>query len=262
MSKIGVVGASGWLGSSLAKGLVNAGVSELSDLILSYRSKKPDILSSAAWTRDNRLLAEESMVVIVSVRPEDFASLEISLRGKLAISVMAGIDLATLSRRLGSDRVVRALPNAAAEVSQSYTPWVASHAVSTEDRVLVDRMVKAWGEGDELHSESEVDYFTGLTGSGPALPALLIRAMELDAIASGIDPAIARKAVVTVLTGAAALFQRHAHSPAEVVKRFDEYRGTTSAALNAMIDHGFEAAVSSGLQAALARSRSMAAEVR
>ena len=35
---------------------------------------------------------------------------------------MAGIPLADLAARTGTDRVVRALPNAAAEVGQSYTP--------------------------------------------------------------------------------------------------------------------------------------------
>jgi pyrroline-5-carboxylate reductase len=260
MSKIGIIGASGWLGSSLAKGLMEAGVAEQSDLVLSYRSSKPDILPAATWTMDNRRLAEEASIIVVSVRPGDFRSLDIAIPGKLAISVMAGINLDTLSRRLGSDRVVRSLPNAAAEVRQSYTPWVASQNITAEDRVIVDRIISAWGEGDEMRSESDIDYFTGLTGSGPAFPALLARAMERDALNRGIDPVIARKAVVAVLKGAGALFQRNCDSPDDVVKRFADYKGTTSAALGAMIEGNLEAAVGVGLAAALARSLSLAAE--
>ncbi|MBX4937041.1 MULTISPECIES: pyrroline-5-carboxylate reductase family protein [Rhizobium] len=254
MSKIGIIGASGWLGSSLAQGLVDAGVANPQDLILSYRSRKPNILPDAVWTLDNKLLAEEAAVVIVSVQPGDFPSVDIAIGGKLAISVMAGINLAALSRHLGTDRVVRSLPNAAAEVRQSYTPWVASPKVTDEDRALLRRIAGAWGEADELRFELDLDYFTGLTGSGPAFPALLARAMARDAVARGIDPAIARKAVVAVLKGAGALFERTSDAPEDVVRRFVDYKGTTSAALEAMIAGNFERAVSNGLEAALARS--------
>lgn len=206
------------------------------------------------WTLDNKLLAEKASAIVVSVQPGDFRSVDIAIEGKLAISVMAGINLATLSRQLGTERVVRSLPNAAAEVRQSYTPWVASPNLSDEDRVVADRIISAWGEADELRSELDVAYFTGLTGSGPAFPALLARAMARDAVTRGIDPMVARRAVVAVLKGAGALFQRNSDGPEDVVKRFVDYRGTTSAALEAMIASNFETAVSSGLEAALARS--------
>ena len=43
---------------------------------------------------------------------------------------MAGIPLADIAARTGTARVVRALPNAAADVGKSYTPWTASAAVT------------------------------------------------------------------------------------------------------------------------------------
>lgn len=254
MTKIGIIGASGWLGSSLAHGLVDAGVAGPADLILSYRSRKPDLLPDSFWTVDNKRLAEEASVIVVSVQPRDFPAVDIAIEGKLAISVMAGINLVTLSNHLGTDRLVRSLPNAAAQVRQSYTPWVASLKATDDDRALARRIVGAWGEADELRSELDLDYFTGLTGSGPAFPALLARAMARDAVVSGIDPKIAQKAAVAVLKGAGALFQQNADAPEDVVQRFIDYKGTTSAALEAMIAGNFEAAVSSGLKAALARS--------
>ncbi|TKB08709.1 MAG: pyrroline-5-carboxylate reductase, partial [Mesorhizobium sp.] len=157
MTKIGIIGASGWLGSSLAQGLIDAGVAGAADLILSYRSRKPDILPRSIWTVDNKRLAEEASVIVVSVQPRDFPAVDIAIEGKLAISVMAGINLVTLSDRLRTDRLVRSLPNAAAQVRQSYTPWVASPKATDEDRALARRIVAAWGEADELRCELDLD---------------------------------------------------------------------------------------------------------
>ena len=85
---------------------------------------------------------------------------------------MAGIPLADLARRTGSDRVVRALPNAAAEVGFSYTPWTAGPAVTDADRTVVRRIFGACGSADEVLNEASIDYLTGLCGTGPAYPAL------------------------------------------------------------------------------------------
>ncbi|WP_202364507.1 pyrroline-5-carboxylate reductase family protein [Mesorhizobium sp. L-2-11] len=101
---------------------------------------------------------------------------------------MAGINLTTLSPQIGTERIVRSLPNAAAEVRQSYTPRVASPNLTDKDRVVAERIISAWGEADELRSVLDVAYFIGLTVSGPAFPALLARAMARDAVARVIDP--------------------------------------------------------------------------
>ena len=67
------------------------------------------------WTSDDRELAARSEVAILSVRPQNFRS--------LVISVMAGVSSQTLARRSRSERIVRAMPNAAVEIGRSYTPW-------------------------------------------------------------------------------------------------------------------------------------------
>jgi pyrroline-5-carboxylate reductase len=93
---------------------------------------------------------------------------------------MAGIPLSQLSEQLKTGRVVRALPNAAAEVGKSYTPWVATAHVNDRDRCSVRGIFDAFGAADEVMNEAEIDYLTGLSGSGPAFPALLATAMMRD----------------------------------------------------------------------------------
>jgi pyrroline-5-carboxylate reductase len=245
------------LGRAFARALVDSGIVGAERLALSYRSGRPEILPEARWTTDNRELLDRSDIIIVSVRPQDLPSVEGTAEGKLVVSVMAGITLDELARRFRTDRVIRTLPNAAAEVRKSYTPWIASEAVTQDDKAILCRILEACGTADEVSSESDIDYFTGMTGSGPAFPALLAAAMMEDATRRGIDPDVARRAVNGLLVGTGRLIEVRDENPADLVQVFLDYRGTTAAAIEAMRASGFDAAVSHGLQAAFQKSVNM-----
>ncbi|MDM9620538.1 pyrroline-5-carboxylate reductase [Rhizobium sp. AC44/96] len=256
-ARIGIIGGAGWLGTSIADCILAAGVAAEQDLTLSYRSSRPDRFPHAHWTSDNQQLVDRSDVVILSVRPQDWNPDLFDARGKLLISVMAGIRLSALVSAHGSERVVRALPNAAAEVQHSYTPWLPSPSVNADDRTIVSRIFAACGDEDEVQSESDLDYLTGLTGTGPAYPALLAAAMMKDAIAHGLSPAIAQRAVVATMIGAGHLFEKKPDCPDDIVGRFVDYRGVTAAGIEQMRAAGFDTAVAKGLAAALQKSVSM-----
>ena len=252
--KIGVIGGAGWLGGAIAAAVLDAGIAAPSDLALSYRRQRPDGLPDAFWTTDNQALADRSDVIVLSVRPADWQPLAVDVKGKLVISVMAGIRLSALCAQHRTCRAVRTLPNAAAEVRKSYTPWIASNDVGEDDRRIVRAIFDACGVQDEVRSEAEIDYLTGLTGSGPAFPALLAEAMMTDAVAHGLDPEVARRAVNTVLAGTGRLLEQRDDCPTETVKTFLDYRGTTAAAIEEMLAAGFGTAVARGLTAAFEKS--------
>lgn len=257
MVAIGIIGGAGWLGGAFAEAIVREGIVPEERLVLSYRSKRPQFLSGALWTRDNQELADRCDVVIASVRPHDFAAVGATAGGKTVISFMAGITLSELTARFQTDKVVRSLPNAAAEVRKSYTPWIASPSLTHEDRGLVRRILEACGTADEVEKESDIDYFTATTGTGPAFPALLAMAMMNDAIARGIDPVTARRSVNALLVGTGRLVEARDENPADVVQTFLDYRGVTAAAIEAMRASGIDNAVASGLEAGLQKSVSM-----
>lgn len=256
-SQIGIIGGGGWLGGAIARGILDAALVPAADLTLSYRSREPDGFAGVHLTSGNEELIERSDIVIVSVRPADWPALVLSAPGRLVISVMAGIGIAEIQSQLRTRRVVRTLPNAAAEVGCSYTPWRAADEVTAADRAWVRAIFEACGSADEVADESQIDYLTGLSGGGPAFPALLADAMQKDAVARGIDPSVARRAVTAVLVGTGRMFAAKPEDPAEVVETFVGYRGTTAAAIAAMRAAGLERAVSAGLGAALEKSQAM-----
>ena len=252
--RIGIIGGNGWIGGAIARAAVGAGLRPPGALSLSCRGAFPSWLTDAHWTHDNQELADRSNLVVLSVRPGDWPAIEVAARGKLVISVMAGITLADIAARLGTERVIRALPNAAAEVGKSYTPWTASPRVTDADRAVARRLFESFGAQDEVATEAEIDYLTGSSGTGPAYPALLGLAMMRDAVAHGVPPEVARRAAIAVLVGAGRLFETSGDGPEETVEAFLEYRGVTAAAIRAMRSAGFEDAVSAGLATALETS--------
>ena len=258
-TRIGIIGGNGWIGGAVARAVVGAQLLPPGNLTLSCRSTPPGWLPDAHWTHDNQALIDRSDVVILSVRPQDWPAIQVSAPGRLVISVMAGVTIADIASRLGTPRVVRGLPNAAAEVGKSYTPWTASAQATGEDRATVRQLLATFGSGDEVATEAEIDYMTGLSGTGPAYPALLAAAMMRDAMAHDLPPEVARRAVVALLVGTGRLFEKNDEDPEKTVAAFLEYRGVTAAAIEAMQASGFETAVSAGLAAALRKSLDLGA---
>jgi pyrroline-5-carboxylate reductase len=258
---IGIIGGNGWLGRAIGHAMLEVRLVEASALTLSCRAGTSDTFADwpqVFWTADNRELVRRSDVVIVSVRPEQFPAIRIDAHERLVISLMAGVSMETLQARTGSQRIVRAMPNAAAEIKRSYTPWFRSEAVSAEERAFVRALFETCGNADEVSSEADIDYLTALSGSGPAFPALLADALLSHALARGLPEPVARRAVAGVVCDASQLIAGPQASPDEIVRAFMEYRGTTDAGLRAMQDAGFAEAVHAGLSAAVAKAAAMA----
>ena len=262
LTRIGIVGGAGWLGGAIARSLVKSGIVSEAKLGLSYRSRRPDFLPRAFWTLDNQALTDWADILVISVRPEDWSGLSMNLDGKLLISVMAAIRAEALCLRHNTRRVVRALPNAAAEVCLSYTPWLASLEVTQTDKAIVQKIFSACGTQDEVFNEAQIDYLTGLTGTGPAYPALLAFAMLQDARSHGLSEEVALRAVNGIFIGMGGLLQLRPEDPERTVNAFLEYQGVTAAGLNAMKDSGFLTAVSGGLAAASEKTAEMTRQRR
>src|SRR5690606_33303874 len=137
---IGIIGGQGWMGRSLGLAWLEKNLVATDQLIVSARSGAGEAYRDWPGVRcvqDNRELAELADVIVLSVRPEDLADIHVEAHDKLVISLLAMASEQAVSRQLGSARVVRAMPNAAAEIRRAYFPWHASELVTQAERELV-----------------------------------------------------------------------------------------------------------------------------
>jgi pyrroline-5-carboxylate reductase len=177
--------------------------------------------------------------------------------GRLVVSFMAGVGLDALAA--SQARVIRAMPNATAEIGASYSPWVAGPGVTDGDRAIASRVLGAIGTEEELPEEAQLEVMTALSGSGPAYPALLAQAMLAFCASRGLAPDVAARAVESVVCSAAPLLQgKIAEAPA-LVQAFVDYRGTTCAGIEAAEAAGFSRAISAALTAATEKAAEMRA---
>lgn len=257
--RIGIIGATGWLGSALGGRLLSLGIVTSDLLVVANRSgARPDYHGhKVRWARDAAELVALSDIVVVSVRPQDWTGLDLRADGRLVLSFMAGVGADRL--RACGGRIVRAMPNAAAEIGQSWTPWWADGDVTDADRQAVTAILSAIGTSDEIPQEGQIDLMTALPGSGAAYPALMALAMADYMTGQGLPPAIAwRAADAAVCGGAAMLAGRIADAPA-LLEAYRDYRGTTAAGIEAAEAGGFTTAIHAALTAATQKARAMAA---
>ncbi|MFQ3790255.1 pyrroline-5-carboxylate reductase family protein [Halomonas sp. A29] len=250
---IGIIGGQGWMGRALGMALLEQGIVPASQLVISSRSGShqayrdwPDV----RCVKDSRELVTLADVIVLSVRPEDLAGLDIEADGKLVVSLLATTSLQKVASQVGSRRVVRAMPNAAAEIRRAYFPWFASPQVTESEKRLVQVLLASCGTARELSAELDLDYLTALSGAGPAYPALLAQSMLEHARQMGLSDDIAREAVMQTLVGGSLLLEKLGTDPGDMVERMIAYNGTTAKGLRTMMDEGIGQAIHRGLDAA------------
>ncbi|WP_016855654.1 pyrroline-5-carboxylate reductase family protein [Halomonas smyrnensis] len=255
---IGIIGGQGWMGRSLGMALLESGDWPAEHLLISSRTVQGEAFRDWPGVRcldDNQALVDRVDVVVLSVRPQDLDAIEVDAHGKLVISLLAMTSLEAIVERVGSRRVVRAMPNAAAELRRAYFPWYADSEVDGDDRRLAQTLLASCGTAREVPSERDLDYLTALSGAGPAYPALLAQALLTHARQAGIHDEIAREAVIETLVGGSLLLEREGVDPGEMVERLIAYEGTTAKGLRSMIDGGLERVVHRGLDEAYRAAR-------
>ncbi|WP_028671985.1 pyrroline-5-carboxylate reductase family protein [Saccharospirillum impatiens] len=252
ITTIGIIGGHGWMGRALGTALLNSKQITPENLLVSSRSggNAYDAWPGVQDLRDNQALVDRADLIVLSVRPDQLGSLTLSVSDKPVISLLAMAPCKAIANRTGSQRIIRAMPNAAADIGEAYMPWYATPEATRADRECAQQLLGSCGKARELNTEPELDYMTALTGAGPAYPALLASAMLAHAKANGIADDLAFEAVMQTLSGGCQLLSHLNTNPTDMVNRLIDYQGTTAKGLQRMMDEGFNATVMAGLTAA------------
>jgi pyrroline-5-carboxylate reductase len=155
---------------------------------------------------------------------------------------------------LGTQRIVRAMPNTPALVGLGQTGLFARSGVSSEDRSLIENVIRSTGQCLWVSAEPLLDAVTALSGSGPAYVFFFIEAMCRAGAAMGLSAEQAHQLAVGTFVGAAALARSSTESPAVLRQRVTSKGGTTYAAISAMEQAQMGSLFEKALEAARARA--------
>jgi pyrroline-5-carboxylate reductase len=206
-----------------------------------------------------------SPLVVWAIKPQLFKEVATPLKAlfpeALHLSVAAGIRSDSIAQWLGTERVVRAMPNTPALVGLGQTGLYARGAVNADERQQVEALMDAVGQSIWVNREDLLDAVTAVSGSGPAYVFYMIEAMVAAGVRMGLSPEQAHQLSVGTLVGASELARASSESPAVLRERVTSKGGTTYAAISSMQADGLAGLIEKAMHAAKDRAQSLGEEL-
>ena len=203
-------------------------------------------------------------VVVWAVKPQAFSEAAKPVRAfaadALHLSVAAGIPSDSIARWVGTERVVRAMPNTPALVGQGMTGLFARPDVTGADRALVSQLLTPTGELLWVDAEPALDAVTAMSGSGPAYVFYFIEAMTEAGVEMGLTPDQAQRLAIGTFTGASALAHSATEPPSVLRERVTSKGGTTYAAITSLEGADVKAQFKTAIRAAQKRAAELGEE--
>jgi pyrroline-5-carboxylate reductase len=203
-------------------------------------------------------------LVVWAVKPQTFkdaaAQAKAHVGQALHLSVAAGIRSDSMAAWLGTDRIVRSMPNTPALVGKGMTALFARPGASPEDRAWVEHVIRPTGDSLWVDAEDHLDAVTALSGSGPAYVFFFLEAMRQAGTEMGLPAEQAYKLAVATFVGASELARASDEAPEVLRERVTSKGGTTYAAITSMQQDGMQAHFVKALHAARARATELGRE--
>jgi pyrroline-5-carboxylate reductase len=265
--RIAILGA-GTIGESLLRGLLSGGWRKPSEIVVTVRDEQRAAelakRHGVKATTSNAEAVVGATLVVIAVKPQDFDVLLGEIGGLLTpeqtvLSVAAAIPTAAIEGRIGAGvPVVRAMPNRPATVHEGIAGICAGAHAGDEHLELAEEALRHLGAVVRV-PERYMDAVTAVSGSGPAYFALLAEAMIEAGLLLGLSREVTTQLVVQTMLGTAHLLRDEEVHPVELREQVTSPGGTTIQAIRELERAGVRAAFLNAIQAAMERSRELAA---
>lgn len=199
-------------------------------------------------------------VVILAVKPQDCTDLfhrlreRFGIQDKLILSIMAGVRMDTIAKALGTNRIVRAMPNLPAQNGRGMTVYTGSVSISRKDLTVITNLINTTGKSIYTDDERMIDAATAVSGSGPAYVFYFLRALSSAAVELGFTEAEADLMAVQTFRGAIETYDRSELDADHWISRVSSRGGTTEAAISTFDRLTVHNDVKEGVHAAMRRA--------
>ncbi len=203
-------------------------------------------------------------LLVWAVKPQAFRDAALAVTAHttraLHLSVAAGIRSDSIAKWLGSERVVRAMPNTPALIGKGISGLFARAGVTDADKQWIVRVLANTGDLLWFDAEDQLDVVTALSGSGPAYVFYFMEAMTTAGVEMGLTREQSQQLTLATFTGASELARTAGEPPKALRQRVTSKGGTTFAAIACMEDADLQAEFINALYAARQRARELGDE--
>ena len=263
--KLGFIGTGNMAGAIMG-GIIKEGIFSAEEIIGSDvfepGREKARTLYGINVTADNKEVVEKSEVVVLSVKPQFYASAIEEIKDtvrddQIIITIAPGKTLAWLEEQFGKKvKIVRTMPNTPAMVGEGMTAACPNEYVTEEELKYTVSILSAFGKV-EIVPERLMDVVVSTSGSSPAYVFMFIEAMADAAVADGMPRAHAYKFAAQAVYGSAKMLLETGKHPGELKDMVCSPAGTTIEAVRVLEKNGFRSAVIEAMKACTEISKNM-----
>jgi pyrroline-5-carboxylate reductase len=203
--------------------------------------------------------------LVLAVKPQQLGAVRDRFDGRaprLLLSILAGVETATLSSAFAAAATVRVMPNLPVSIGEGVSALFSADAdAATRDEATA--LIAPLGEIEWITDESLFNAVTALSGCGPGFLFRFIDAMAEAGVALGLPADQAGRLAVATVKGSGLLAAQSEESPAVLADRVASPGGSTREGLN-VLDAGdaLKVLLRETLAAAAKRNDELAAAAR
>lgn len=241
LQNIGLIGF-GNMGEGVA-----GGIKSLAGKQLFVAEKDPAKCKSAQEVYNARIvpdiasLCKECDCIIIATKPQDFDTIGDLLnhgdskKDILYISIMAGITLSTIAKKLNTRKVVRFMPNLAAKYNKSPVGVSFTDDLNSTEENEVIKIADSLGKAITI-PEKLMSAITGVSGSGIAFVLACMDAMAMGGVHQGLTFTDSLDTVTALFEGTAVALKESGLHPRDLISKVCSPGGTTIEGMKTLED--------------------------
>ncbi|MDW8800455.1 pyrroline-5-carboxylate reductase [Clostridium sp. A1-XYC3] len=262
---IGFIGC-GNMGQAMIGGIIKAKIVSPANIVVADLNEKSlaetEVKYGVKVTKDNKAAAENSDILILSVKPNLYPVIIKEIKDKIkedvvVVTIAAGKSINGTEEQFGRKiKVVRVMPNTPALVGEGMAALCPNDAVTKEELGEIKNIFESFGKS-EVVSENLMDVVTSVSGSSPAYVYMFIEAMADAAVLDGMPRNQAYKFAAQAVLGAAKMVIETGMHPGALKDMVCSPGGTTIEAVATLEEKGLRDAVISAMRSCTKKSIEM-----
>lgn len=258
----------GQMASALIAGLLRSGRNPDTILVVEPEAVQRERLVSMFGVRTfpaaDPVLANAE-VVVWAVKPQILPDAARAVLGALGsplhVSIVAGIATTSLCRWLGSDRIIRVMPNTPALTGSGVIGMLGMGEVTVDDRALAEKLFSATGYTFWVDSDERIDAVTAVSGSGPGYVFQFLASFQAAAQALGFSEEQSRELVLRTAAGAIDQACSDSTPFTTLCDRVTSKGGTTEAGLDVFMRNNLPSVVRQAVASAFNRAQELSTQL-
>ena len=208
---------------------------------------------------------QEPGIVVLAIKPQQLDTIVPQFQGRrvpVLVSILAGVEIASIEARIAAHATVRAMPNLPVAIGQGVTALF-THSNDGSVRAAVEALATPLGLVEWVDDEAQFDAVTALAGCGPGFVFRFADALAQAGIALGLSPDRARRLAIATLQGSATMAASASDTPATLADRVASPGGSTRKGLDVLDENAaLVRLLTATLAASAARNAEMAVAAR